>query len=113
MKHMVLQGTTYLELNLLVAIAVGLHVTAFSLSDLSKSHAKVGEIAAKVAKVANKSGQTPPNPGQAYSHCITPEPTVGPSSYICRWCVHKKSREKMHSGSRAGVRKSLGRVRLI
>ena len=66
-----------------------------------------------MASMARKSGQTPPNPGQAYSHCITPEPTAGPSSYICRWCIHKKSREKMHSGSRAAVRKSLGRVRLI
>ena len=65
------------------------------------------------ASRARKSEQAPPNPEQGCFHCRTPEPTAGPSSCMCRWCAHKKSREKVPSGSRAAVRKSLGRVRLI
>jgi hypothetical protein len=63
--------------------------------------------------MAKKSEQGPPNPEQGCYHCLTPEPTAGPSSCMCRWCAHKKLSEKMPTGSRAAVRKSLGRVRLI
>ena len=95
----------------LVAVAVRLHESPPK-SPKSRPW-REAEIAAMVAMVAKKSEQGPPNPEQGCFHCRTPEPTAGPSICMCRWCTHKKSREKMPSGSRAAVRKSLGRVRLI
>jgi hypothetical protein len=95
----------------LVAVAVRLHESPPK-SPKSRPW-REAEIAAMVAMVAKKSEQGPPNPEQGCFHCRTPEPTAGPSSCMCRWCAHKKSREKVPSGSRAAVRKSLGRVRLI
>jgi hypothetical protein len=95
----------------LVAIAVRLNVESQKQPEIPPMAGRRNR--STMAFRARKSEQGPPNPEQGCYHCLTPEPTAGPSSCMCRWCAHKKSREKMPSGSRAAARKSLGRVKMI